>query len=208
MFLNTDSFNFVDNFQDSKGWLPRKMLNAAKKITMPMRQSVLEKNTGQMLLWGLLLFYENNQNENLSAEFYRRPDGEFTLTGFLVNFYIEKFLKTHRAGIAIRKHNKSKFKWKNQDAFDIVRNYITTHVMSVPKQIMKIASQITKEKQDAIKSKDIKQLYLWGVLLFLYYGENENMDHPGYRTSDDKLTLDAKFIKFYLDNRIRYSHYL
>lgn len=209
-FSNDTAFYLVYDFQNSNGWLPLKMLNAAKKITMTMRKSASEKNTSQMLLWGLVLFYEYNQNENMSAECYRRPDGGLTLAGFLVNIYIEKFLKPHRAGIAIRKHNQSKSKWKNQDAFDIVKNYITSHVMGVPKHIMRIASRITKDKLDVVKDYDRKQAYLWGALLFFDYGENEDMEHSDYRTSEGKLTLDAKFIRFYCarSNNYIYGHLL
>ena len=210
-FSNATAFDFVEDFQDSNGWLPLKMLNAAKKITMDMNTSIRHKNTRQMINWGLLHFYYNNQDENLSNSEYRlRSNGELSLVGKVVEIYINMYLKPHRAGIAIRKHNQSKSKWKNQDAFDIVKNYITSHVMGVPKHIMRIASRITKDKLDVVKDNDRKQAYLWGALLFYDYGENEDMEHSDYRTSEGKLTLDAKFIRFYCarGNNYIYGHLL
>jgi hypothetical protein len=97
----SDAYYACMRFQDKNRWLPRNMYRAAKRITMDMTTSVKVKNKQQMLLWGQILFYMNSQSENLLPLMF--PSGDKSLDYKLVEFYIEKWLKPHRDGIAKRK---------------------------------------------------------------------------------------------------------
>ncbi len=96
-----DAYYACKQFQDNNRWLPRNMYRAAKRITMDKATSVKVKDKQQMLLWGQILFYMNSQVENLLHLTYLSGDKSFNYK--LVEFYIEKWLKPHRAGIAKRK---------------------------------------------------------------------------------------------------------
>ena len=96
-------YNILDRFQHENGYIPRNMLNTAKEITMDKHDAVRQKNKGQKILWGRLIFYAIHQNENLMHKDYMRSNGEMTLDGRYVEYYIRKWLIPHRAGIAKRK---------------------------------------------------------------------------------------------------------
>ncbi len=96
-----DAYYACKRFQDKNRWLPRNMYRAARRITMDTATSVKVKDKQHLLLWGQVLFYMNNQSENLLHLMY--PSGDKSLDYKLVEFYIETWLKPHRAGIAKRK---------------------------------------------------------------------------------------------------------
>lgn len=97
----SDAYYICMKFQEQNHWLPRNMYKAAKRITMDMSTSNRTKNKPQALLWGEVLFYQNMQSENLSS--LMCSDGKKGLDYKIVEFYIEKWLKPHRAGITKRK---------------------------------------------------------------------------------------------------------
>jgi len=87
--------------------------------------------------------------------------------------------------------------WKCADVFYILESFQSKYGW-IPSNMFKAAKAVTMDMRTAARSTDKNQKLMWGQLLFYVYHQVEDIDSPDYRYSNGELSLEARFVDFYV----------